>query len=499
MESARNPWLVLVSVGFGLFMVVIDITILNIALPTLAADLDASLAAVQWTLIAYTLALAGLVPFFGRISDVIGRKRLFSLGLAIFAAASLLAALSPSIPYLIGARILQAFGGAIITSNTLAIITDTFPVGKRGAAMGVQSIIISGGAAVGPSLGGFLVTNFGWQAVFLINVPIGISAVVVATIVLPPLKSNRTLEPIDWVGAFALTGGLVPLLFGVTRGPTWGWTSGSVLGAIGVGLAVMGLFVLREARARFPLVDLTLFKIREFAAGQTAGLFTTMSLSSMTFVLPFYWQGLRGFSAQTAGLLFLPVPLSLMVSAPLAGRLSDRFGARGLSTGGLVVIMIGLFLISQLTATTPIWEGVLRIMVFGTGIGMFMAPNNNAVMSAVPAEKRGIAAGLLGMFRFTGQSIGITFGGTVFAVFVGGVAGLGIEGLPSPDTLDQLAGDAAALEGFQHAFTKGLRGVSLVAIPFAAVAAVLSLLRGKPEEGTRPLGRRAFAVTRLKR
>ncbi|MFW6175014.1 MAG: MFS transporter, partial [Chloroflexota bacterium] len=189
-EKPRNPWLILFSVALGLFMVVVDVTILNIALPTLADDMGASLAAVQWTLIGYSLVLAGLVPFFGRISDVIGRKRLFLTGLLVFGASSAAAAASPSVEWLIGARLAQAVGGAIISANTLAIITDTFPAGKRGIAMGVQSILISGGAAFGPVIGGVLVTNFTWRAVFLINVPIGLAAATLGALVLPSLKSH---------------------------------------------------------------------------------------------------------------------------------------------------------------------------------------------------------------------------------------------------------------------------------------------------------------------
>ncbi len=475
-ETTKNPWLILLSVALGLFMVVLDISILNIALPTISSNLNASLSSVEWTLIIYTLALTALVPFFGRISDVMGRRRLFIMGLVIFAGASLLAAFSQSILWLIGARLIQAFGGALITANVLAIITDVFPVGKRGTAMGVQAILISGGASLGPIIGGFLVTRFGWQSVFFVNVPIGIIAATMGFFILPTLKTNREMEPIDWLGSGLLVGGLTPLLLGVTKGPEWGWSTTSIV-LIVVGLIGMTLFIFQEVRSRYPLVDLTLFKIKEFAAGQAAGTFATIALSAMTLLFPFYWQVLRGYSAETTGIYMLPMPLTLMVAAPLAGRFSDKLGARGIASAGLVLIMIGLFLISQITATMAVWHVLWRIMLFGAGLGMFAAPNNNAVMSSAPAQRRGVASGLLGMFRYVGQSFGIAFAGTVFVSFA--TAGVfALHGLPS---LADAAGATtpAARQALAEAFMNGMHATVLLAIPFAGIGVFLSLIRGK--------------------
>lgn len=476
-EVQRNPWVILVSVGLGLFMVIIDVSILNVALPTLSQDLHASMAEIEWTLIGYTIFMTGLVPFFGRISDVVGRKRLFILGLLVFALASLLAAQSHTILWLIGARLVQAIGGAMISSNVLAILTDTFPPGKRGVAMGVQSILISGGAAVGPSLGGFLVTRFGWESVFYVNLPIGLASAALALRILPPLQSNRTLEPVDWVGAATLLLGLTTLLLGATKGPAWGWTTGPVLALFVCGLALLSFFVYWELHSRYPLVDLSLFSIREFSAAQLAGLFTTLAMASMMFLFPFYWQGLRGFSAQQAGLLMLPVPLTLMVVAPLAGRLSDSVGARSLSSSGLLLVITGLFLMSRLTADMAIWDVVWRVMIFGAGLGMFMPPNHNAIMSAVPPHKRGISAGLLGMFRYSGQSLGVAFGGTIFTHVLGSSESVAAEGMPSHEFMAALSANPAALAAFQFTFMEAMHAVILAAIPLAAVGVVLSLMR----------------------
>ncbi|MCZ6563312.1 MAG: MFS transporter [Deltaproteobacteria bacterium] len=480
-----NQWMILFSVGLGLFMVVIDITILNIAMPTLAGSMNASLEEIEWTLIAYTVVLTGLVPFFGRVSDLVGRKRLFISGLLIFAVASLLAALSPSILWLIAARLLQAVGGAQITSNTLAIVTDIFPVGKRGVAMGIQSIIISGGAAIGPTLGGFLVTHFGWQAVFYVNVPIGIVGALIAAVVLPPLQSHSTAEPIDWMGAVTLIGGMSALLLGLTKGPSWGWFSFSVDLLILGGLGILSLFIAHELRTRFPLVDLSLFRIREFAAAQMAGLFATLAFASLFFLLPFYWQGLRGYSAQETGLLMLPVPLILMIVAPLSGKASDRLGSRGLATTGMLLIMAGLLMVSQLTETMSVEEVLGRLLVFGVGFGLFIAPNNNSVMSSVPPHQRGVAGGLLGMFRYLGQALGVAFAGALFAFLVADASGDGMNLLSSLSSGDSLTSDA--LSESHTAFIRGMRGVTLAGALFAGIGAVLSLLRGRsPSTGEIP-------------
>lgn len=473
--SKSNPWIVLIAVALGMFMVVVDITILNVALPTIARKMSASITSVQWTLIAYTLVLTGLVPLWGRISDVLGRKRLFIAGIIIFGSASLLAAFSTSILWLIGARIIQAIGGSLITTNALAIITDAFPEGKRGTAMGMQAIMISGGAAVGPTLGGYLVTHFGWQAVFLVNVPVAFIASIFAAFVLPIIRSHRRLEPIDWRGAALLLTGLPAMLLGLTKGPSWGWATPQVIAPITVGVAILVLFVRVELRREYPLIDLSLFRIRPFAAGQVAGVFATLSLASMMLLIPFYFQALRGYTPEKAGILMLPMPATIMVVAPLAGRLSDKIGARGVATTGLLLLMTGLFLFTRLTAGMALWDVLWRFVVFGSGLAMFMAPNNNAVMSSVPPKRRGTASGLLGTFRFTGQSVGVALAGTVFAAF----AGASLHGLFAAGSASQLASSPAKLHAFQHAFVRGLHAAAYAGMPFAAIGALLSVLRGK--------------------
>ncbi|MHB1345713.1 MAG: DHA2 family efflux MFS transporter permease subunit, partial [Thermoleophilia bacterium] len=483
-----NPWLVLLSVALGLFMVVVDMSILNIALPQIAGSLHAGMGSIQWTLIAYTLLMTTLVPLFGRVSDVLGRKRLFILGMAIFTVGSLFAALSPSIHWLIAARLVQAAGGALISTNVLAIIADIFPEGKRGVAMGAQAILVSGGAAIGPTLGGFLVTRFGWEAVFLVNLPVGLIATVLAIKILPPLRSHRAREPLDWLGAGLLMTGLASVLLAITQGASWGWTSKAVLSLTVLGVAALAVFVWWELRARYPLVDLTLFRIRAFSAGQLAGLFGTMAFASMMFLLPFYWQGLRGLSAQEAGIMMLPLPVVLMVVAPISGRLSDGHGARAIASSGLLVVAFSLLLISRIDAQTAVWSVLLRVGVLGAGLGMFMAPNNNAVMSSVAAERRGIAAGLLATFRFTGQSVGIAFVGAVVGTLMRAGTGVAGDALPSPDRFRAVAADPVAFAALSDTFVHAMHVATLAAIAFALLGVFFSLARPGPAGGGERIG-----------
>lgn len=463
---ARNPWAILFAVSLGLFMSVADISILNIALPSIAEEMNASMDSIQWTVIAYTLTLTALVPLFGRISDILGRKRLFMAGVFILSLGSLMAGLSGSVGMLVFSRVVQAVGGALISTNTLAIVTDTFPPGKRGLAMGIQGIIISSGAATGPTLGGFLVTHFSWEAVFYINLPVGVFAMLLAAKYLPDMRSHRTLEPVDWTGGALFVCALTGALLVLTEGPEWGWLSPGVLGLTLFSVVAFVVFYFWERRVPYPLIDLSLFRDRAFTAGQLTGLLATVCMSSLTFMLPFYWQVIRGLSAQDAGMVMVPMPLTIMCIGPLAGWLSDRFGADNVASTGLAVLTVGTLLATQITADMNMAAVVLRIIVIGLGLGLFMAPNNNAVMSTVPPQRRGIASGLLGTFRFTGQSLGVALTALIFAL-VTGTSRLDVHADMDPE----------ALAAMSDSFMTGMHAVTVVMVPIAALTLMVSLSR----------------------
>ena len=467
-DNEVNPWVVLGVVSTGFFMVVLDVTILHVAMPTLATEFGARMAEVEWALIAYTLVMTGTVPIFGRISDVLGRKRLFIGGVALFTVGSAFAAMSTSIAWLVVARIGQGAGAALVASNTLAIVTDAFPAGERGTALGFQTIVNAGGAALGPTVGGVIVTHYGWEGVFLINVPIGIVVIAGAAWILPPLESHRTMEPVDWLGGGLLLSGLTLALLGLTFVPAHGWGSSRVVWSLVAGVSALVGFVAREHRAEYPMVEFDLFDNRDFTVGQLSAVCAMLTFSSMAFLFPFYWQKARGFTAQATGLLMLPLPLTIGIMSPIAGRISDRLGARGIASAGMLTIGVALVFLAQIGVDTPIWDVLWRFVLLGIGIGSFLAPNKNSVMSAVDAEHRGIAAGLLGMFKYTGRSVGVVFGGMTFGTAVGAAVDF-------DPAAGELGTDAAA--AFAENFSQGFAAVCLTAAGVAVVGTILSLQR----------------------
>ncbi len=453
----RNPWVILGSVVIGQLLVVVDVTILNVGLPVIAKSLQASMVGLEWALAVYSLVMIGLVPTFGRLSDVLGRKRLYLAGLVFFAAGSALAAAASHIDRLIAARVVQAVGGALITANTLAVVTDVFPPGRRGRAMAVQTALISAGAAIGPTIGGFLVTRYGWQWCFLVNLPIAAVGVVYAGLALPPMKPAGKREPIDLLGALLLLVGLCASLLAVTRSGEWGWDDPRTLGSLAGGLAVLVLFVSHERRIAHPIVQMALLRVRAFTAGQLAAMMAMFAMHALTFVIPFYWQGLRGYSAEEAGLFMVPLPVALMAAAPFAGRLADRHGSRGVATFGLALAAVALGLVAAVRPDSAPADVLWRFALLGAGLGFFLPSNNSGVMSAVPSDARGVAAGLLALARFTGQTLGVAVGGTVFVA----AAGASLAQRVDPAT-----------------FMEGMRAVCLTALGLAAVGAFLSFQRG---------------------
>lgn len=436
-------WLVVGTVCVGAFLGQLDASIATLVLPTLEEVFHAQVAAVEWVAIAYLLTLAALVVTFGRLADMSGRKVLYNAGFIVFIAGSALCGLAPGLGWLIFFRVLQAVGAAMLQSNSVAIITAAIPRTELGRAIGVQGAAQAVGLSVGPSVGGLLIGTLGWQWVFYIAAPFGLIGAALAWFVLP--QTQRAAEPTDDVkerfdawGAslFALTIGLA--LLALTFGNSWGWTSLSLLGCVSAAIMAGSGFAAVELRQRFPLVDFDLFRSRVFSAGISSGLLSYAVLFGTLFLMPFYLQRIRGHDAIATGLLLTAVPLAIAVLAPVSGSLTDRIGSRWLTVAGMIVAAVALFgLTSHGAATAPPGSAVRMLALFGVGLGLFTPPNNSAIMGSAPANRLGLAGGVLNMTRSLGTSLGVAAAGAVLALALSSEAGHAVQSTlgAAPETL----------------------------------------------------------------
>jgi len=423
--EASHKWWVLVSIGIGTFMSALDGSVVNSILPVIGQTLHpaaatgaglagAQVAAVEWVVTVYLLVLSGLLLGFGRLGDLQGHKNVYIAGFFIFMASSALCGLAGSIPMLVTFRALQAIGAAMLSANSPAILTKSFPAIMRGRALGLQATMTYMGLTVGPSLGGWLADQFTWRSVFYINVPIAILALGLSLRYIPADKPLKVVERFDWGGALVFMAGLVSLLLGLNQGHALGWTSPTILALLGGALLLIALFIRLELRQAAPMLDLSLFTNRTFSASVASAVLNYMCVYSITFLLPFFLiQGL-GYGASQSGLTLSAMPLVMAVVAPLSGALSDRIGARSLSISGMLLIMSGLLLLAGLGSESSQVDIAWRLMVCGLGIGIFISPNNSALMGAAPRRRQGIAAAIMATARNVGMVLGIGITGAIF-------------------------------------------------------------------------------------
>ncbi len=466
--QAGDPrrWWILTAVAFGSLMTPLDGSIINVALPAMSAGLRADLTAVEWVATAYLLVVGTTVLTWGRLGDLIGLRRIYLVGMAVFSLGSLLCGLSHSLELLVAWRILQAIGGGMLLSVGPGIIAESFPPYELGQALGLNGVVVALGLALGPPIGGFLTGAFGWPWIFFVNVPVGIVGIIWSARILPPSRA-RVAEPFDIPGAALAAVAFLGILSALSLGPTSGFGSPTVLGLFAAGAAGLAAFILRELRYRFPMLDLTLFRHRVFAAASTATLLNFLAQFAVTFMMPFYLETLRGMSPQQAGLVLTSFPLVMMLVAPLAGRLSDRMGTRLLAVAGMAVQIAALLLIGRFGMGDSPLRIAAVLALFGAGNGLFSAPNNSAVMGAAPGRRRGIAGGVLAMMRYLGMTMGI---GLTAALFTHA------SGLSSPG-----AAIAAPSPSFQGAFLRGLHASFTLAAGLAVIGLITSAVRGREE------------------
>ncbi len=407
-DHQSYKWWALSCTSLGMLLVATNSGTLIIALPDLERALGTSLLTLVWVILAYMISSTVLVLTAGRLSDLFGRKTAFVAAFLIFGGASLGAGFAADGTQLILWRIVQGIGGAFIFANGPALVTDAFPREQLGLAMGTNTMVAAIGLVIGPVLGGALVA-ISWHWVFWFNVPLALLGALWAAVVLRELATPDAQRGLDLPGTLTFVVGLTGLVYGISRGGMQGWGEAMVIGSLLVGALLIPLFVLIESRSRAPMLDLTIFRNRLFAAATAAAFINGLSRFALMFIFVFYYQGAQSDDPITAGIKLAPMALGMLVSSPVAGVYADRHGSRSLAALGMLVTAAGLALMTTLQAGSSYWLGGLFLLLVGVGSGMFNSPNTAAMMGAVPTARRGIAAGARTMLQNTGAVISIAF------------------------------------------------------------------------------------------
>jgi len=472
-----NKWVTFLIVAVGVFMATLDASIVNISLPTIARYFGIALGGpIEWVIIAYLVVIAAVLLTIGRLSDVVGRKPIWAAGLVIFTVGSAICGAASSLPLLIAFRVAQGLGAALLFAVSPAIITGAFPSAERGRALGANAVVVALGTSAGPTIGGVLTEHFTWRWIFYVNVPLGVIGFL-ATLFLLHERHERKGVRFDPLGALLLAVGFAALTLGLSFGQEWGWASPLLIGTLALAVVALGLLVAVERRVESPIIDLTLLRSRLFVSANISLILNFLALFAVSFLLPFYFEQLRHFSTQEAGLLLTPLPLTITIVAPISGALADRVGTRWLAAGGLTIACIGLVLLGGLDARSSVFDIAWRLVVTGAGQALFQSPNNSALMGAARKGAQGVAAGFLATGRVVGQSASVAIAGAVFAAFGGASAGRALVQPPSHDH----AGASANLVVLQRTFESGYHAAFIVCAAIAALGIVTALARG-PEE-----------------
>ncbi len=454
LPDGDRKWWTLGAMCFALFMIMLDNTVVNVALPSIQRDLGASISALEWTINGYTLAFAVLLATGGRLGDIFGRRRMFIFGVVVFTISSATAGFAPDTLSLVISRVAQGIGGAFMMPGTLSIITDAFPASERGKAIGTWAGVSALALAIGPVLGGFLTEHVSWRAIFFINLPVGIGTVLAALFAVRESRDETVGREVDYLGVAVLTAGLTALVLALVEGNSWGWGSTAIVSLIGGSLLLLAAFVAVELRVRAPMVEFGLFADRNFIGAVTVAFIVTFSMLGMFFFLALYMQNVLGYTPLEAGLRFLPTTLVIMVVAPISGRLADRIGPRWPIVVGLSSVAVALFLFTQIDVGTTYSNLLPGFMLMGLGVALTMSPMSTVAMNAVAVSKAGIASGVLSMFRMIGGSFGVAAIGALFQ----GAARSRVDDLLSSSPLNagQRSDLAHSLAGGQGSVSQGV-------------------------------------------
>ena len=413
MNDSNRRWWALGAMCFALFMIMLDNTVVNVALPSIQRGLHASTSSLEWTVNAYTLSFAVLLVTGGRLGDIYGRRRMFLFGVIVFATSSFMIALSQSDTWLIAFRALQGVGSGFMMPATLSIITNTFDAHERGRAIGTWAGVSAMALAIGPVVGGFLVEEVSWQSIFLLNVPVAVIAIFVTLFAVRESRDETAIREVDLPGVASLTVGLASLVLALVNGNSWGWGSARVIGLFALAALGLAAFVYIEPRRRAPMVDFSFFRSRTFFGANVVAFIVSFTMFAMFFSLALYMQDILRFSPLQTGLRFLPSTIFVMFAGPISGRLADRIGSRPLMTGGLIAVAASMFWMTGITTHSSYGFLVVAFVLEGLGIGFVMSPMSTAAMNAVDRTKAGVASGILSMTRMVGSTFGVAALGAI--------------------------------------------------------------------------------------
>ncbi len=411
--DANSRWWTLGAMCFALFMIMLDNTVVNVALPSIQRDLHASLSSLEWTVNAYTLTFAVLLVTGGRLGDIFGRRRMFLFGVVVFGLSSVAIGLAPSDATLIAFRAVQGIGAAFMMPATLSIITQAFPPNQRGMAIGTWAGVSALALAIGPVLGGLLTEQVSWRAIFFLNPPIAIGAVAVTLFATRESRDEGVARKVDFPGIAAITVGLTAIVLALVEGNRWHWGSPRIVALLvlaALGLAAFGLI---ERHSRAPMVDFTFFRSRTFLGANLVAFLISFAMLAMFFFMALYLQNVLHYSPLQTGVRFLPTTILVIIIAPLAGRLADRIGSRPLMTLGLVIVSVAIFIQSRITVHSGYGLLLPGFILMGLGMGLVMSPMSTAAMNAVDRSKAGVASGVLSMSRMVGGTFGVAVMGAL--------------------------------------------------------------------------------------
>jgi EmrB/QacA subfamily drug resistance transporter len=465
----NRKWWTLGAVAFGLFMIMLDNTVVFVALSSIQSDLHISQSELEWVVSGYALTFAVLMLTGGKLADMFGRRLIFIVGLSIFTASSLACGLATGAGFLIGARVVQGVGAALMNPATLSIIVATFPPRQRGTAIGIWVGVSAMALAIGPLIGGILTEQINWSWIFFINVPVGIAGIIVSRLVITESRDESEEQRLDLPGLLSSAIGLFGLTYALIEGNNYGWSSGRILASFAVAAVGLVSFVVLEHRQRVPMLDLSLFKNSTFSGANVTMLLVALAMFGVFFFNSLYLGQVLGYSPIQTGAAFLPLTVLIVFVAPLAGRFSDKIGSRWLMGSGLVLLSASLLSFSTLGVDSTFWDIVPGLILGGFGMSLAMTPTTAAAMGSVPVDKAGVGSAVLNSMRQVGGSLGIALMGAIVASSVSVLPG-------NPEYPDQF------VQGYHNA----LHVAAAIAIVGAVVAVATVRKVHHPEPEAQP-------------